>query len=56
MPATEGLELAGVAVDGHADVDIAFVALLGCLRKRMLQGAENDLLIHVFFARQRVNQ
>jgi len=56
VPAAEGLELAGVAIDGDADVDIAFVAFLGRLRKRMLQGSENDLLVHILFARQRIDQ
>jgi hypothetical protein len=56
VPAAEGFELAAVAVDAHADVDIAFIAFFRGLRQREFEGAEDDLFIDIFFARQRINQ
>jgi hypothetical protein len=56
VPAAEGFEFAGVAIDAHADVDLAFIALFRGLRQRELERAEHDLLIDVFFARERINQ
>jgi hypothetical protein len=48
VPATEGFEFASIAIDRHADVNVAFVALLGGLGQRMLKRAEDDILVDVF--------
>jgi hypothetical protein len=50
VPAAEGLVDAGVAVDRHADVHVAFVQLLGGLRQRGLDGAEHHVALDVLFA------
>jgi hypothetical protein len=56
MPATEGLVLAGVAVDGHADVDLAAVQLLGGRGQRQFNRAEHHLAVHALLARDRIHQ
>ena len=56
LPAAEGLVLAGFAVDRHAHVDLVLEALLGRRGERQLQRDEHDVLGHVLFARQRVDQ
>ena len=56
MPATEGLVLAGLAVDGHAHVHLAAVQLLARRGERGLDGAEHDLALDVLLARDRVHQ
>jgi hypothetical protein len=56
VPAAEGLEHTGFAVDRHANVDLAVIALLGRLGECVLQRAEHDILVHIFFARQRIDQ
>src|SRR6185312_3612015 len=42
----EGIVLAGLAVDGHARVDVAAVLLAGGGRKRRFQRLEDHVLVH----------
>jgi hypothetical protein len=56
VPAAEGFVVAGVAVDGHAQVDLALVQLLGGLGQRRLDGAEHHVALDVLFARDRLDQ
>src|SRR5450830_203709 len=56
VPAAEGFELARIAVDRHANVDFAFVTLFRGLGQGEFERAEDDILIDVFFARQRIYQ
>jgi hypothetical protein len=56
VPAAEGFEFARVAVDVHANVDLAFIAFFRGLRQGELERPEHHFLIDVFFARKRINQ
>ena len=56
VPAAERFEFARVAVDRNADVYFTLIPFLRGLRQREFEGAEDDIFIDVFFARQRVNQ
>ena len=56
VPAAERFEFARFAVDRNADVYLTLIPFLRGLRQREFEGAEDDIFIDVFFARQRVNQ
>ena len=56
LPAAEGLELAGFAVDLDANIDVVLEALLGGRSQGELERAEHDVLLDVLFARQRIDQ
>jgi hypothetical protein len=56
QPAAEGLVVAGVAVDRHADVDLAALQLLGGLRQCRLDGTEHDVTLDRLLARDGVHQ
>ena len=56
VPAAEGFEFAIVAIDAHANVDLAFIAFFGGLCQGELERPEDHFLIDVFFARKRINQ
>jgi hypothetical protein len=56
QPAAEGFIVAGVAVDRHADVDLAAMQLLGGLRQRGLDRAEHHIPVHALLARDGVHQ
>jgi len=56
VPTAEGLVVAGVAVDRHADVDLAAVQLLRGLGQRGFDGAEHDVAFDALLARDGVHQ
>jgi hypothetical protein len=56
QPAAEGLVVAAVAVDGHADVHLALVQLLGGLGQGGFDGAENHVAFDVLLARDGIHQ
>ena len=56
VPAAEGLVLAGLAVDRHADVDLAALQLLRRRCERRLDRLEDDLEVDALLARDRVHQ
>ena len=56
VPAAEGLVVAGVAVDGDADVDLAAVQLLGRRGERRLDRVEDDVAFDALLARDGVHQ
>ena len=56
VPAAEGLVVAAVAVDRDADVHVAAVQLLGGLRQRGLDRAEDHVAFDVLLARDRIHQ
>jgi hypothetical protein len=56
VPAAECVVVAGLAVDRHADIDLAAMQLLRRLRKRSLNGAEHRFTRHAFLARDGVHQ
>jgi hypothetical protein len=56
QPAAESLVVAAVAVDGHADVHLALVQLLGSLGQGRLHGAQDHIALNVLLARNGLNQ
>jgi hypothetical protein len=56
QPAAEGFVIAAVAVHRDADVHLALVELLGGLRQGRLDGAENDVTLHVFLTGDGIDQ
>jgi len=56
LPATERFEVARCGIDFDPHVDVFAEALFRRRRKREFKRADNDVLIDVLFARQRINQ
>jgi hypothetical protein len=56
LPAAEGFEIAGFAVDHHANIRVVVDALLGSRRQRHFQRAEDDVSGDVLFTCQDIYQ
>ncbi len=56
LPATEGLVIAGFAIDRHPHIGFVMDALLGRRSQRQFQGAKDDFLADVLLAGQCVDQ
>jgi hypothetical protein len=56
FPATEGLVLAGLAVDLDAHLRVLGEPLLGGVGQSRLQGAEHHFRFHILLTRQGVSQ
>src|SRR5690606_30526912 len=56
QPAAEAFVLAGLAVDGHADVHVFLEPLFHGRGQRAFESAEHHIALNVFFTRQGVDQ
>ena len=56
FPTTESFKVASFAINHHAHVGIIVDTLFGCRRQRHLKCTKDDILGHILFARQHINQ